>query len=202
MSFRLRIFAFLSIAAVALALPAFGDAIPYPSKGSAVPPQTIMASATGPIVAFFYGFGAADTDFIKVIDTTLGIDSGWFFENQTTAVGATLTALASVNAGDILEFQLLDQSSGNLYSSNPAHSGDGVNHFYFTPYSGGFAGIPAGTFVGGEDLPLSTSDLDYNDDQFVFTNIGTTTIPEPASMALTGLGLLAAGLLLGKRATR
>jgi len=65
------------------------------------------AAATGPIGAFFYEFSAGDADLIKVIDTTLSVDSGWRFDNQSTTVGAFFTVLASVNSGDLLEFQLL-----------------------------------------------------------------------------------------------
>jgi len=199
MQVKLRVSMFLPVVSLAVVLPSFGDAIPYPDIGSIVPPSMSTAAATGPIGAFFYEFSAGDADLIKVIDTTLSVDSGWRFDNQSTTVGAFFTVLASVNSGDLLEFQLLDQSSGDIYSSNPAHTSDGINHLHFTPYTGGVAGLPAGMFIGGEDRPAGSSDLSYNDDQFVFTNVGTTTIAEPVSMALAGVGLLAAGFLLGMR---
>jgi hypothetical protein len=50
----------------------------------------------------------------------------------------------------------------------PAASPDEVTHIYATPYSGTlFRGIPAGTFIGAETLPVPGSDLNYSDDLFM-----------------------------------
>ena len=50
--------------------------------------------------------------------------------------------------------------------------------------------IPPGTFIGMEDLAANQgSDFDYNDDQFVFTNIATNVVPEPSMLILCS-GLL------------
>ena len=85
-----------------------------------------------------------------------------------------------VNAGDILEFQLANTAyPGFDFSSIPANSNDGINHFYFAPYTNpgpaAKAGIPTGVFVGPEDLPVNFSDLNFNDDDFVVTNVNITT---------------------------
>lgn len=191
----------LTLAAALLVLLSFGAfaaAIPYSTPGTAVSPQLIVATANGPIVGYFYGFSAADTDWVRVIDITTSDASSWLFDNQTTVPGSSVTALAHVNVGDVLEYQLWNTSTNLIYSSNPADSADGINHFYLAPYtSGGPAGIPAGTFFGGEDLPLKHSDLDYNDDQFVFVNAASA--PEPATMALLGAGLLGLGAIRRRR---
>ena len=58
-----------------------------------------------------------------------------------------------------------------------------------TAYAGGTpngAAIPAGTYVGMEDLNKSTADFNYNDDSFVFTNVSSTVTPEPTSLLLLG----------------
>jgi hypothetical protein len=170
---------------------AWGDAIPYPDVGTVAPTVTITATATGDVIGYFYGASAGDTDEVKVCDTTVGpLDcSPLEFDNQTTAPGASFTF--AVTAGDTLVFDLENFSTSTLLSSDPSMSADGLNHAYVTPYSGtgGPAGIPAGTFVGMEDLAsFQGSDFDYNDDQFVFTNL--TVTPEP-SMLILCAGLLA-----------
>jgi hypothetical protein len=72
----------------------------------------------------------------------------------------------------------------------------GHNHVYSTLYTATspvFAGVPAGTYVAFEDLPFPGADFNYDDESFVFTNTITTTVPEPSSYILLGVGL--AGLM-------
>jgi hypothetical protein len=67
-----------------------------------------------------------------------------------------------------------------------------VQHIWSTSYAGGDYGIPAGTFVAFEDL-LGGGDLNYNDLDFVFTNVGVSNaVPEPAvwAMMIAGFGLV------------
>jgi hypothetical protein len=67
-----------------------------------------------------------------------------------------------------------------------------MQHIYSTAF-GGDATIPAGIYVGFEDLP-DGGDLDYDDHQFVFT--GVSAVPDGGSalallgVALTGLGMI------------
>jgi hypothetical protein len=167
------------------------DAIPYGSTGSIAPTPTLTASATGNITGYFYSASAGDTDYVRMVDVTTGNTSAWFFENQTTAVG-TSANFGSVNAGDTLVFEIENTNLSNeIFASDPSLSGDGVNHAYATAFSGG-SGIPAGTFIGMEDLPISNTDLDYNDDAFVFTNVSAAATPEPSSLLLLGTGILGA----------
>jgi hypothetical protein len=183
---------FVTIASVS----AWGDIIPYPDVGIQAPTVPLTATATGPIEGFFYGASAGDTDLIRLCDLTSTTCSPFEFNNQTTAVG-TEVDFGSVTAGDVIVFDLENTSTGDtILSSDPSRSADGINHAYVTPYtatgSTAIAGIPPGTFIGMEDLSLTQgTDLDYNDDQFVFTNLGAQ-VPEP-SLLIVCIGLV--GLL-------
>jgi hypothetical protein len=180
------------------------DTIPYSNVGTIAPTPSFVASATGVIMGYFAGFSAADTDYIRMCDDTTNACSTWTFDNQTTIAGTSFN-FGSVHAGDILEFQLYNQSTNHYFSSNPLNSDDHINHAFATAYSDTgnpalAASIPAGMFVGMEDLGNfcnGCTDLDYNDDQFVFTNVATTATPEPATTAALGLGL--AGLAIAAR---
>jgi hypothetical protein len=176
--------------------------IPYQNIGFTVAPYTVTAVNTGAVDAWFYGESAGDSDSVKVIDLTHPAASGWFFPNQTTAVGAEITGVIDVTAGDTLEFQLYNWNTSTTLSSIPSHSADGINHFYATPWTGG--DIPATSvsvpttidgapvfFLGAEDLSLKQgTDRDYNDDQFLFDNVTFSKTPEPGSLYLLGSGLV------------
>jgi hypothetical protein len=61
---------------------------------------------------------------------------------------------------------------------------------YSTAFSGdALHGIPAGTYVGFEDL-RGGGDFDYGDETFVFTNIAAIPEPETYAMLLVGLGVV------------
>jgi len=170
-----------------LSATVYAGTIPYPNPGTIAPTNTFTAAATGNITGYFYGFSAGHTDYVGMLNVTTSAFSGWLFNNQTTAPG-TSANFGSVTAGDVLVFELWDATSGLQFASDPSLSYDGINHAYATAFSGG-GGIPAGIFVGMEDLPLGQSDLDYNDDQFVFVNVSTPT-PEPGTLLMVGSGLL------------
>jgi len=176
-------------------ISAWGDIIPYPNVGFQAPTVALTATATGPIDGFFYGASAADLDLVEMCDLTASTCSGYELPN-TSAIG-TEVDFGSVTAGDTIIFNSENTStSDTILSSDPSMSADGINHAYITPYTAtgitAIAGIPPGTFVGMEDLSLSQgTDLDYNDDQFVFTNVGAQ-VPEP-SLLIVCIGLV--GLL-------
>jgi hypothetical protein len=186
----------LTLTLVALgSLSAWGDIIPYPDVGTIAPTVPLFAATTGDILGYFYGFSAGDLDLIQMCDITLGTCSAFGLPNQTTTVG-TVDDFGPVDAGDVIVFNLENTATGDtILSSDPTLSADGINHAYITPYSDtgstAVAGIPPGIFVGMEDLSLSQgTDLDYNDDQFVFTNVSMNVVPEP-SLVILCAGFLA-----------
>ena len=176
-------------------LSAWGDVIPYPDVGTIAPTVPLIATTTGDIDGYFYGFSAGDLDLVQMCDITQGTCSAFGLANQSTTVG-TEDDFGPVVAGDVIAFNLENTATSNtILSSDPSLSADGINHAYVTAYtdtgSTAVAGIPPGLFVGMEDLSLSQgTDLDYNDDQFVFTNVSMNVVPEP-SLVILCAGLVA-----------
>jgi PEP-CTERM motif len=176
------------------------DSVPYPNVGQVAPTNTLVAISTGNVTGYFVQGGAASggaasfMDVVGLLDLTTNTFSGWLFNNQTTKAGATAN-FGKVNAGDTLAVVILDVLPPiGMYSSDPSLSTDGLNHAYVTSWAGGIlngANIPAGLYIGTEDLPIFISDLNYNDDSFVLTGVSVaTSVPEPVSLLLFGVGIL------------
>jgi len=212
---RLSLLALASILTLA-STPLFADPIPYANVGQLAPDQSFTATGNGIVTAYFYSSSAGNDDKIILWDKTSGTRTTPSLDNHSSAVGSSVSL--SVKAGDSLVFVLDDVTTGQYFSSvdnfgvaSPAdYNDDGYNHAYSTLYSGGDGGIPAGIYVGMEDLgvtslkPLTGSDLDYNDDNFVVTNATATPAPapEPSTIILFGTGLVAAASALRRKFAR
>jgi hypothetical protein len=191
------------------ASPVRADSVPYPNVGQLASTSVLVATSTGNVTGYFVQGGAASggtasfMDVVGLLDLTTNTFSGWLFNNQTTKAGATAN-FGKVNGGDTLAVVILDVLPPvGMYSSDPSLSTDGLNHAYMTWWAGGIlngANIPAGLYIGTEDLPIFVSDLNYNDDSFVLTDVRTvSSVPEPVSLLLFGVGILGLAALSRRR---
>lgn len=183
----------LQVAAVALssclAFSANAGTIPYPDVGQVSPANSFVADADGAITAYFYDTSAAYTSRIGLWIN--GVSTGLYgLSNKTSAYGESFF-LGNANAGDELVFELQVLSTNSSWYSVASFNSDGKNHTYSTDF-GGDGLIPGGIYVSFEDVP-GLGDHDYNDHQFVFTNIRNASVPEPLSLILFGLGAAALG---------
>lgn len=189
--------------------PACADAIPYPGSGSYNPvTYSFTAASTGDVIAYIVGgFSAGYTNEMGLLVNGVLTPAGFGLNNHASNLGDSFN-LGSVNAGDSLVFVLKNYSLGDYAYSDPGMNvgydnpgAPGHNHIYSTAYTATgpvFGGVPAGTYVAFEDLRFPDSDYNYDDESFVFTNVGTTVVPEPGTIGLLAVGLLP-GLSLARR---
>jgi Domain of unknown function (DUF4114)/VPDSG-CTERM motif len=199
----------LSLAAVGLigsSASLMAGPIPYPNAGTYNSASySFTATGNGPITAYFYGASAGYGNLLGL--NINGVSTGIFgLQDNSTAYGTPLV-LGNASAGDILTFVLLVDHSNSqgpfgppynpddvLYST-PGLNADGLQHIYTTGFTTDGI-IPSGTYVGFEDIDPATnppSDLDYNDEQFVFTDVTQNTVPD-GGMTISMLGMAFAGL--------
>jgi hypothetical protein len=201
-TFKAMTGASLALLLSTLASGARADAIPYQTPGVLNPAvYTFTALATGDIIAYFAGSTASFDNRLGLLVN--GVDTGIVgLDNHASALGQSLD-LGHANAGDTLIFVLHNLSLGQLAYSNPTMNATydgllvGTQHVYSTLYTATspiIDSITNGTFVSWEDLPFPRSDLNYNDLDFVFTNV-SVSVPGPiAGAGLPGL-IFGAGLL-------
>lgn len=171
---------------------------------------TFTATGSGEVGAYFVGETAG---FGSIIGMSVngGAAGPFGLQNHSSSYGDFLD-LGPVSAGDVITFVMEASATNPLGPTNPGEitytwysdpglNSDGANHIYSSAY-GGDSTIPAGTYVGFEDLPDNGgSDHDYDDHQFVFTGPFQSTthgLPDGGStlamLGLSSLGMMASRL--------
>ena len=183
----------LRVAAVVLgsclAFSVHAGTIPYPEAGNVAPANSFVAEADGDVTAYFYDTSATYKSRIGLWIN--GVSTGLYgLTNNESELGDSFL-LGNANAGDELIFELQVLSTDSSWYSVALLNADGKNHTYATDF-GGDGIIPLGTYVSFEDVP-GLGDHDYNDHQFVFTNVKNASVPEPLGLILFGLGAAALG---------
>jgi hypothetical protein len=145
-----------------------------------------------------------------VIAQFLGSDAGYYdslyFDGESRIFGKetpidTRVNLGSFNAGTELVFRMYVRDTGSSYFTGDAQRNpDGLAHALTLTSFDASTGTYV-TTVGLEDL-YNGGDRDYNDLSFRLFNVidpPTPSIPEPATLALLGLGLTGIGFQQRRR---
>ncbi len=199
----MRKFGLAAIVAAALAMPRDASAqfpvAPFGTEG-----LSIFVNGNNPIVATYLGNSASFSNNLYLMldaagnpgdDGNLGNDM-FLFNNQSSLVGSTVN-LGAFGLGTELIFRLFVQNTGEHFLTGPGiRNPDGLPHARVQNNW-----QPQTTLVSFEDLlNLPEYPDGFNDLSFSFTNTSTAVVPEPSSVALVGLGVVALFFVRRRRA--
>ncbi len=137
----------------------------------------------GPVEGYYMGASAGNASYLSIIVNDVTRFEG--FNNHTTPIN-TYTSFGNYSAGDTVEFVMYGLSvPANTWYSDITRNSDNSNHMNYTPI---VLNAQNALYVTWEDLPFSQSDFDYNDGNFVITNV-VASIPEPETYAMLLVGL-------------
>jgi PEP-CTERM motif len=165
---------FLSCASGAHAVPILGDQLFY--TGGDVTVESLPVSS-----GFASELGLYDATFTRVLH---------IMDDEPPGVIVTFDpADYGFIAGDELFFgiRVISDSDREYFMGPAIRNPDGVLH-------AGVDNLGGGIFVVGFEDLFGGGDLDYDDNRFQFEGAVTPTaaVPEPATLSLVGLGLVAA----------
>jgi PEP-CTERM motif/Domain of unknown function (DUF4114) len=153
------------------------------------------APGDGTLTFTFEGSSASYSDNMNFL-----VDNTLVFNNHALGQGPVNK---SVTNGQLYQLSLFVMDTGTTWSSDPADLvNGGIAHLASTGVFSDFGigsplaiistncAIPTQCYLGWEDLPPAGSDQDFNDLVFALQFTPTTSVPEPASLALLGSGLL------------
>lgn len=171
----------------------------YANIGTENPATYSFVANGGDIMGYYLGTGASYNETLGLLVNGVKMASG-VFQNHTTTVGSSYD-FGSFTKGSVLTFFIDVATTGATFYSDKSSNLDGSQHIYSSAFDGSGA-IPAGTYVGFEDLSSDRSlyrsqnynvDYNYTDEQFSFTNLSVSSVPLPASAPMFGAALLALG---------
>lgn len=153
------------------------DSFPYPNPGTKNTNwYKFTAKTTGPITAYFIGSKAGFEENIVVAS-----NGNWLgataLSNRYLKYGDSITFGYASAGQEITIYLSIPEKNAGVWSKKVLIAPGTFatpNGVYSTEFPGeANSGIPAGTYVGFEDLAYTWqhSDWDYNDSAYVFTNV-------------------------------